>query len=73
MGAYLKFRGQNLEYLSLIFLEAKFGAPTRIFRGKLWGQAPSPTSEYGSTPLGRRFTVYEDSSQLLFKESRLFH
>ena len=30
LGSYLKFRGQNLGYLSLIFLEAKFGAPTRI-------------------------------------------
>ena len=29
-GSYLKFREQNLGYLSLIFLEAKFGAPTRI-------------------------------------------
>ena len=25
---YLKFKGQNLRYLSHIFLEAKFGAPT---------------------------------------------
>ena len=30
LGSYLKFRGQNLGYLSLIFFEAKFGAPTRI-------------------------------------------
>ena len=30
LGSYLKFRGQNLGYLSLIFSEAKFGAPTRI-------------------------------------------
>ena len=29
-GSYLKFKGQNLGYLSLIFLEAKFGAPRRI-------------------------------------------
>ena len=26
LGSYLKFRGQNLGYLSFIFLEAKFGA-----------------------------------------------
>ena len=26
LGSYLKFKGQNLEYLSRIFLEAKFGA-----------------------------------------------
>ena len=29
LGSYLKFRGQNLGDLSVIFLEAKFGAPTR--------------------------------------------
>ena len=26
LGSYLKFKGQNLGYLSFIFLEAKFGA-----------------------------------------------
>ena len=30
LGSNLKFRGQNLGYLSPIFLEAKFGAPTII-------------------------------------------
>ena len=30
LGSNLKFRGQNLGHLSPIFLEAKFGAPTRI-------------------------------------------
>ena len=38
LGSYLKFRGQILGYLSPIFMEAKFGAPTRIseanFRAK---------------------------------------
>ena len=28
LGLYLKFKGQNLGYLSPIFLEAKFGVPT---------------------------------------------
>ena len=28
LGLYLKFKGQNLGYLSPIFLEAEFGAPT---------------------------------------------
>ena len=28
LGLYLKFKGQNLGYLSPIILEAKFGAPT---------------------------------------------
>ena len=39
LGSYLKFRGQNLGYLSFLFLEAKFGAKP-------------PTSYYESTPLG---------------------
>ena len=34
LGSYLKFRGQNLGYLSFILLEAKFGAPTRISEAK---------------------------------------
>ena len=40
LGSYLKLRGQNLGYLSPIFLEAKFGAPNKNFEGKFWGQAP---------------------------------
>ena len=40
LGLYLKFKGQNLGYLSPIFLKAKF-----------WGQS-LPTSLYGSTPYG---------------------
>ena len=50
LGSNLKFRGQNLGYLSPIFLEAKFGAPIRIcpvskseeFQRQILGQAPSP-------------------------------
>ena len=30
LESYLKFKGQNLEYLSPIILEAQFGALTRI-------------------------------------------
>ena len=46
LGSYLKFRGQNLRYLSLIFLEAKFGTPIRISGAKFWGQASqSPNME----------------------------
>ena len=40
--SYLKFRGQNLGYLSFIFLEAKFGAPTRISEAKFWAKPPPP-------------------------------
>ena len=36
----LKFRGQNLGYLSPIFLEAKFGAPTRISEANLGAKSP---------------------------------
>ena len=42
LGSYLKFRGQNLGYLSFIFLEAKFGAPTRISEAKFWAKPPRP-------------------------------
>ena len=39
-GSYLKFRVQNLGYLSLIFLEAKFGAPTRSSEANFGAKAP---------------------------------
>ena len=41
LGSHLKFRGQNLGYLWLIFLEAKFGAPTRISEAT-FGAKPPP-------------------------------
>ena len=39
-GLYLKFKGQNLGYLSPIFLEAKFGAPTRISEANFGAKPP---------------------------------
>ena len=42
LGSYLKFRGQNLGYLSLLFLEAKFGAPTRILEANFGAKPPRP-------------------------------
>ena len=42
LGSYLKFRRQNLGYLSFIFLEAKFGAPTRISEAKFGAKPPRP-------------------------------
>ena len=42
LGSYLEFRGQNMEYLSLIFLEAKFGAPTRISEANSEAKPPRP-------------------------------
>ena len=42
LGSYLKFRGQNLGYLSLIFLKAKFGAPTRISEANFGAKPPPP-------------------------------
>ena len=44
LGLYLTFRGQHLGYLSLIFLEAKFGAPTRISEANFGAKAPPSTS-----------------------------
>ena len=41
LGSYLKFRGRNLEYLSLIFLEAKFGAPTSISEANFGAKPPT--------------------------------
>ena len=41
LGSYLKFRGQNLGYLSFILLEAKFGAPTRISEAKFRAKPPN--------------------------------
>ena len=40
LGLYLKFKRQNLGYLSPIFLEAKFGASTRISEAH-FGAKPS--------------------------------
>ena len=40
LGSDLKFRGQNLRYLSPIFLEAKFGAPTRISDANFGAKPP---------------------------------
>ena len=40
LGSYLKFRGQNLGYLSFIFLDAIFGAPTRISKAKFGAKPP---------------------------------
>ena len=41
LESYLKFRGQNLGYLSLIFLEAKFGVQQEFQRQSL-GPSPPP-------------------------------
>ena len=49
LGLYLKFKGQNLGYLSPIFLEAKIWGSDMNFRGKIWGQAPRPP--YMEVPL----------------------
>ena len=42
LGSYLKFRGQNLGFLLPIFLEAKFGAPTRISEAKFGAKPLRP-------------------------------
>ena len=40
LRSYLKFRGQNLGCLSLIFLEAIFGAPTTISEANFGAKSP---------------------------------
>ena len=42
LESYLKFRGQNLGYLSFIFFRGKIWGSNKNFRGKVWGQAPRP-------------------------------
>ena len=42
LESYLKFRGQNLGYLSFMFFEAKVGAPTRISGAKFGAKPPRP-------------------------------
>ena len=42
LGSNLKFRGQNLGYLSPIFLEAKFGALTIISEANFGAKPPRP-------------------------------
>ena len=56
LASYLKFRGQNLGYLSFIFLEAKFGAPTRISEAKFGAKPdmevpPGPVDVVWSTTM----------------------
>ena len=41
-GAYLKVRGQNLGYLSPIFLEEKVGTPARISEANFVAKPPRP-------------------------------
>ena len=38
LGSYVKSRRHNLGYLLFIFLEAKFGTPTRISEAKFWAK-----------------------------------
>ena len=42
LRSYLKFRGQNLGHLSLICLEAKFRAPSRISEANVGANPPPP-------------------------------
>ena len=52
LGSYLKFIGQNLGYLSFIFLEAKFGAPARISEAKFWAKPPLRPPDIEVPPWG---------------------
>ena len=53
LGPYLKFKGQNLRYLSPIFLESKFGAPTRISEVNFGAKPPPPDLLIWKTLLGK--------------------
>ena len=52
LRSYLKFRGQNLGYLLLIFLEAEFGAPTRISEANFGTKPPRRRPNMKVSPLG---------------------
>ena len=58
LGSYLKFRGQNLGYLSFILLEAKFGAATRISEAKFGAKPPRPPN-MKVPPWGRNGQCYQ--------------
>ena len=62
LGSYLKFRGQNLRYLSLIFLEAKFGASTRI-SGANFGPSPLPRPPNMEVPPGGIFNKQQQQKR----------
>ena len=47
LGSYLKFREKNLGYFSLIFLEAKFEAPTRNSEADFGAKPPQPPNMEG--------------------------
>ena len=58
LGSNLKIRGQNLGYFSPKFLEAKFGAPTRISEANFGAKPPRPPNMevppgVNGTPCGR--------------------
>ena len=57
LGLYLKFKGQNLGYLSPIFLEGKFGAPTRISEANFGAKPPDL--------LIRKFTLWDHLPSLV--------
>ena len=63
LESYLKFRGQNLGYLSPIFLEAKFGAPTRISEANFGAKPPPPNME---VPSGNMSTTLFDNVAFVF-------
>ena len=55
LGSYLKFRGQNLGYLSFMFLEAKFGLQQEFQRPNL-GPSPPPRPPNMEVPPPWEFT-----------------
>ena len=64
LESYLKFRGQNLGYLSFIFLEAKFGAPTRISEANFGAKPPRPPNM--EVPPGLIYPHHSGENSTLF-------
>ena len=65
LESYLKVREQNLGYLSPIFLEAKFGAPTRISEANFWVNPP-PRPPHMEAPPGDMSTTLFDNVVFVF-------
>ena len=67
LGVYLKFKGQNLAYLSPIFLEAKFRGSYTNFSLKFWGQAPPRPPDMEVPPWVLNHHRGDPAHQHLFK------
>ena len=67
LGLYLKFKGENLGYLSSIILEAKFGALTPISEANFEAKRPRPPDM--EVPPWGLLSLNEDNIYLVELES----